>query len=69
MGEVCVRRESPQPNERSERLIRTVETPEARVAVVAAIGPNERQPEPDTLDDTSSFWIFAPTRSRRLDIR
>jgi hypothetical protein len=35
-------------------LIGALEAPEAGVAVVAAIGPNERQTEPDALDETCS---------------
>jgi hypothetical protein len=35
-------------------LIAALEAPEAGVAVVAAIGPNERQAEPDALDETCS---------------
>lgn len=35
-------------------LISPAEAPEARVAVIAAIGPNERDAEPDSLDETFS---------------
>jgi hypothetical protein len=36
-------------------LIRAMETPESRVAIVAAIRPNKRKPEPDSLDETFPF--------------
>jgi hypothetical protein len=35
-------------------LIRTAETPEARVAIVTAIRPNEGASEPNSLDETPS---------------
>jgi hypothetical protein len=36
-------------------LIRAVEAPEPQVAIITAIGPNERKSEPDALDNSFPF--------------